>query len=164
MKYKTFLEVMAGPNIMRMTQSEKRVLRKTIDANDPQLAADEISRAKDSRNLIAASKTLSKYGYIITNPIILGFDDEPNAIELTDKGQEAIDKYDIQNDDTLITKDEQENSSPETPPPAINPNTGAEVEPTPAAGQNNPNLKGNGVGLELSSFFRSINDLVTIFT
>jgi len=162
MNHKTFLEVMAGSEIMRMSQSEKRVLRKTIDANDPNIAADEIAQAKDSRNLIAAAKTLSKYGYIITDPLVLGFDDEPSSIELTDKGQTAIDRYGIQNDDTLITQDEQESSSPEEPPPATNPNTGAPIEQPSTAGQNNPNLKGNGVGLELSSFFQSVNDLVNL--
>lgn len=156
-KYKTFLEVMAGPDGLRLNHSQKRVLRKVIDAVDSKVAAEQLAQAKDARNLVAAAKILSKYGYISTEPELLSDDDEPETIELTPKGQEAVEEYDIANDESLVTDDEREDSAPEGQP---------SVEPAPQAGAaepgGEPDLMGQGVGLELSSFFREVNDLATL--
>ena len=167
MEHKTFLEVMAGEQDMRMTHSQKRVLRKCVDSgDDPQMAASQISQAEDSRNLIAATKTLAKYGYVTTDPYILGPDDEPQTVELTDKGQEAAERYDVANDETLVTQEEKQQSAPQGEQPtaeepgeagaAEEPELGGEVE---LGGEE---LEGEGVGLELSSFFHQVNDLAKL--
>lgn len=170
MKHKTFLEVMAGSDMMRMSQSQKRVLRKVLDTgDDPVMAATQVVQAEDSRNLIAAAKTLAKYGYITTEPYILSYDDEPKSIKLTDKGQEAAEKYDVQNDQTLVTPEEQQAGAPQGEQPATEPGEAGAAEPgagEEAAGGEEElggeELEGEGVGLELSSFFHQVNDLAKL--
>lgn len=114
MKFKTFLEVMAGPGTgqLNLSISQKRVLRKILDAGDSGMAANDIINSEDSRNLIAAVKTLAKVGYITTTPTDLGPHDEPNSIEVTDLGQQVADEYNVQNDPKLVTKKEREESEP----------------------------------------------------
>ena len=162
MRYQTFLEVMAGPEGIRLNHSQKRVLRKTIDAGDPRLAAEQLAAASDNRNLMAASKVLAKYGYITTDPYFLKSDDEPQTIELTDKGQQAVEDYDIQQDPTLVTPEEQAESEPEGQPPTAAVPSEAGGAADLGASEPTTELGGTDVGLELSSFFHEINDLANL--
>ena len=154
------MEVMAGPEGINLTQSQKRVLRKTAESGNPQMAAERVAAAEDSRNLVTATKTLARYGYVTTVPFILGPDTEARAIELTDKGHQAIDDHDIMNDESLVTQDEKEESEPEGQP--------ATAEEPTEAGAAEDELGGElggeegGVELELSSFFHEVNDLANL--
>jgi len=148
-----------NPDLLKLNTSQKRVLMKTVEAGDPKRAAEDVAMASDSRNLMSAVKVLAKYGLIVTYPENLGHDDEPAEIQLTDEGQQHADDYNVTDDPTLRTPEEQEASAPQGGPAdtgtgelemGMEPEMGAQ----PAAGGEN-----TGVGLELSSFFKDINDL-----
>ena len=142
-----------NPDLLKLNTSQKRVLMKTVEAGDPKRAAEDIAMASDSRNLMAAVKVLAKYRLIVTYPEQLGPDDEPAEIELTDEGQQHADDYNVTEDPTLRTKDEQEDSAPQGGP--ADTGTGElEMGMEPEMGDEN-----TGMGLELSSFFKDINDL-----
>lgn len=85
----------------------------------------------------------------------MGPDDEPAEIELTDEGQQHADDYNVTEDPTLRTPEEQEASAPEGQPAETG--TGElemELGAEQPAGEEN-----TGMGLELSSFFKDINDM-----
>lgn len=178
MEKKTFLEVMAGPEGLRLTRSQKRVLRKIIDTGNPKIAAEQIADAEDSENLIAAAKILARYGYITTEPEHPGEHEEPVLMDITDVGQQAVDDYDIEGDETLITPAEQQASAPGQEPGM----SGLEYEPPGEEEFGEEPLEGEGgeeeggeeegdeegegeqspekeFGFEVSSFFQEINDL-----
>ena len=172
---KRLSEVMAGENVLKLSHSQKRVVRKILDAGNPKLAAQQIIQSPDSRNLVQASKDLLKYGYVTTEPPVLGHHDEPNTIELTDLGQEAAEEYDIQNDEKLLKPEEKEAAQPEDTAVGEEPageegglggeelggeeGLGGEEELGGEGEGEKTDLEGEGVGLELSSFFKTINDL-----
>lgn len=163
MAHKTFLEVMMGSSSdLNLSRSQKRVLLKASMAqDDPRLAAEYVINSEDSRNLIASSKLLARYGYITTDPPELGPEDEPITIEITDKGQEAIETNDIANDESLLTDKEKEESAPE----GGDINADTEVAPEVPPENPEPNTaRGQNVELELSSFFQVIDDLADLKT
>jgi len=126
---------------------------KTVQAGDPKRAAEDIAASEDSRNLIAAVKVLAHYGLVDTFPAELGPEEEPQEVALTDLGQQYADDYDVMNDPSLVLPSEQEESAPEGPPgTAAQTGTGEEEM---GMGTGEP----AGLGLELSSFFRDVNDL-----
>ena len=161
MEKKTFLEVMAGPGSgdLRLTQSQKRVLRKILDTGNPKIAAEALANAPDSQNLIEAAKILARYGYITTVPEELGEHTEPQEIELTDKGQEAADEYNIQGDNTLITPEEKAESEPNAPEQEMG---GIEVSGPEGEFGGEGKTPEEQFGFESFSFVKEINDLTKI--
>lgn len=169
MEFKTFLEVMAGEqdNKLNLTRSQKRVLRKSLEAQEPRMAAIQVLNAEDSRNLIAASKVLVKYGYITTTPPELGPEDEPESIEVTELGQHAADDYELMNDESLVTQKEKEESEPQGEQPSVDAQQAGAAGEEDLGGEEGLGgeelgSEGGDVSLELSSFFRDINDLAKL--
>lgn len=146
-------EKRVNPDLLKLNQSQKRVLMKTVEAGDPKRAAEDIAAAEDSRNLMSAVKVLANYGLVITLPQELGPHDEPEAVELTDEGQQHADDYDVTNDPTLRTQEEQEASAPEGQP--ADTGTG---EMEMGMGAEEPAGQEMGMELELSSFFQEIHN------
>lgn len=145
-------EKRVNPDLLKLNRSQKRVLMKTVEAGDPKRAAEDIAAAEDSRNLMAAVKVLAKYGLLVTYPEDLGPDEEPEAVELTDLGQQHADDYNVTNDPTLRTPKEQEASAPEGLPAETGTGEmemGLGAEPPAGEGE---------LGLELSSFFQEIHN------
>jgi hypothetical protein len=149
---KTFLEVMAEPTQLRLNDSQKRVMRKILDAPSAKMAAVMIAQAKDSRNLMAAVKSLASNQLVKTEPPELGPDDEPQEVELTQAGATIADDYDIQTDNSILTPEEQQGY---TPP-------GAPQQGTEMPAQTPPAVQQPEAGLQLSSFFKTVNDLVKL--
>ena len=144
-----------NPDLLKLNTSQKRVLMKTVEAGDPKRAAEDVAAAEDSRNLMAGVKVLAKYGLLVTYPEELGHDMEPEEIELTELGQQHADDYDVTNDPTLVTPEEQAASAPEGQPAETG--TGGEemglgLEPEAGMGGE------ADLGLELSSFFHKIDN------
>lgn len=164
MKQKTFLEVMAGTDQLKLTHSQLRVLRKVMDAEeDPKQAAEQVLKSADSRNLVAATKVLQRYGYVETEPEELGHDSEPQTIMLSDQGKKAAEEYDVKNNAALQTPEEQQQSAPAAPSgedPA--PEEGGEMDAEGGDNLGMEELEGEDVGLELSSFFLDINDMAKL--
>ena len=149
---KKLIERRVNPDLLKLNQSQKRVLMKTIAAGDPKRAAEDIAAASDSRNLMSAVKVLARYGLVVTYPENLGPDDEPAEVELTDEGQAHADDYNVMDDETLRTPEEVKASAPQDQP--ADTDTGElEME----FGVEQP--AGSEMDLELSSFFKDINDL-----
>ncbi len=147
----TLNERRVNPDLLKLNTSQKRVLKKTEEAGDPKLAAEQVAAAEDSRNLMSGVKVLSKYGLITTYPPVLGPNDEPETIEMTELGKEYAEEYNVSDDPTLVTPKEQQESEPQGDPAA-------------AGGEDMANLGGEeelgdeGLGLELSSFFHDIDN------
>ncbi len=144
----TLNEKRVNPDLLKLNISQKRVLKKTEEAGDPKLAAEQVAAADDSRNLMAAVKVLSKYGLITTYPPVLGPDTEPETIEMTELGKEYAEEYNVSDDPTLVTPKEKQESEPQGGPAL-----------TDTGGEEMLNVGGDeGLGLELSSFFHDIDN------
>lgn len=151
--FKQFLEVMiqpGGPTDLKLNYTQRRVLRKVLDAGDPKLAVQQIATSKDARNLMANAKTLIQYGYLNAQPEYLDYNDEPNFLEITDKGQQIADEYNVQQDQTLITPEEQQQAAP---------TTGGEPAPGGAGGMGGGGAMGGDLGGELGGELGSEEEL-----
>lgn len=150
---KTFLEVLASPEQLKLNYEQRRVIRKILDANSPKIAAALIASAEDNRNLVANTKILARHGIVQTYPEDLGPDEEPETVELTSTGQTIASEYNIQTDPSLITKKEQEEIQ----------KASQESQPEMGGGiTQSQSATPQQVGLELSSFFKDINDLAKL--
>jgi len=141
-----------NPDLLKLNISQKRVLKKTQEAGEPKLAAEQVAAAEDSRNLMAAVKVLVKYGLVTTYPPQLGPDDEPDTIELTNLGQEYAEEYNVMDDQSLVTPNEKEQSEPEGGV------AGSETGGEEMLGLGGEPTDDQGLGLELSTFFRDIDN------
>jgi hypothetical protein len=154
---KTLNEKRVNPDLLKLNTSQKRVLKKAEEAGDPKLAAEQVAAAEDSRNLMAAVKVLVKYKLVITYPPILGPDDEPETVEMTELGKEYAEEYNVADDPALVTPKEQQESEPQGG--VADPGTGGEemMDLGSDDGQGD-----EGLGLELSSFFLNIDNHAAI--
>jgi hypothetical protein len=169
---KTFLEVMAGEGNLNPSHSQKRVLRKAFNAaaveddeieasseviQNAQNAANTIINSEDSRNLIAAVKQLNRQGYTKSEPEILGPHDEPTSIVITKKGVEAIEINNITDDVLTSAEKEQAQPSDQTADGMDSKLPAGEDDISDAFGEEPKKAKGGGMELELSSFFKEID-------